>query len=148
MDLLARLEALLTRSANLPLTDKKVVNEREALGIVQMIRAALPAELKEAHRLRQEAERLHGQAHDEARRIVMEAQDTARQLVDASTIAKAGEQRSQDLLARTERDAQAIREGADAYARQVLADLEDRVIRILEAIRKGRELLKEASKYD
>lgn len=146
MDLLARLEALLTRSANLPLTDKKVVNEREALGIVQMIRAALPAELQEAHRLRQEAERLHRQAHDEARRIVMAAQDTTRQLVDASAIAKAAEQRSQDLLARTERDAQAIQEGADAYAGQVLADLEDRVIRILEAIRKGRELLKEASK--
>lgn len=36
--------------------------------------------------------------------------------------------------------------GADAYASQVLGDLEQGVLRVLEAIRKGQQLLKEASK--
>jgi len=142
LELLGRLEALFQRGASLPLTDKKVVDERAALGMVQMIRAALPAELREAHRMRQEAERMLQAAQEEARRIVLEAQATARRLVDAHAIATAAAQRGEDLLAQAERDARGIREGADAYAARVLADLEQSVARILETIRRGRELLK------
>lgn len=144
MELLDRLEALLGRSAALPLTDKKVVAERELLGLIQLIRAALPRELREAQRLRGEAERLHRSAQDEARRIVLDAQVTAQRLVDQSAVLKEVEQRGQDLLAHAEKDARDVRQGADAYARTVLADLEEHVLRILEVIRKGRELLKDS----
>ncbi len=144
--LLDELEALVLRSSSLPLTDKKFVNEAEILGVLQMIRAALPRELVEAQRLRLEAERLHRSAQDDARQIVLEAQTTARRLVESSAVLKEVERRGQDLLAQSEKDARAIREGADIYARQVLEELEQRVLRILEAIRKGRVLLKGAEK--
>ncbi len=142
IELLDELEALIVRSSALPLTDKKVIQEAEVLGVLQLIRAALPRDLVEAQRLRLEAERLHRSAQDDARQIVLEAQTTARRLVDESAVLKVVERRAQDLMAQTERDAQAIRDGADGYARQVLEELEESVVRILEAIRKGRALLK------
>ncbi len=150
LELLNRLEALLQRTAALQRADKKAVDEREALGIVQMIRAVLPAELREAHRLRGEAERLLQAAQDQARRVVLEAEATARRLADDHPVAREAARRGEDLLARAEGEAHSTRAGADAYAAQVLADLEQRVSRILEAIRKGRELLKEppASAYN
>lgn len=144
MDLLDRLEGLLQRSAAVPLTDKKVVAERELLGLVQMIRAALPGELREAHRLRTDAEALHRTAQDEARRIVLEAQATARRLVDDSAALKDADRRGHELLTRAGHEARGVREGADAYAGKVLADLEDSLLRILEAVRNGRRLLKDA----
>ncbi len=132
-DLLGRLEALLRRKGP----------GREALDLVRMIHDALPGELREAQRMREEAERVLQAAQDEARRIVTEAQATARHLVEEHALAKEATRRGQDLLTRAEHDAQAVRDGADAYAGRVLADLEERVMRVLEAIRRGRELLKD-----
>jgi len=142
IELLDTLEALVVRSSTLPLTDKKVVAEAEILGVLQQIRAALPRELVEAQRLRLEAERVHRSAQDEARQIVLEAQATARRLVDESTVLKEVERRGQDLLGQTEKELRTIRQGADEYAKEVLDGLEQNVLRILEAIRKGRALLK------
>lgn len=142
IELLDTLEALVVRSSTVPLTDKKVVAEAEILGVLQQIRAALPRELVEAQRLRLEAERLHRGAQDDARQIVLEAQATARRLVDESAVLKEVERRGQDLLGQTEKEVRTIRQGADAYAKEVLDDLEQSVLRVLEAIRKGRALLK------
>lgn len=145
VDLLNRLEALLQRGSSVVRSNKDAHAQREALGMVHMIRAALPVELREAARLRAEAERVLQAAQDEARRIVLEAQTTARQHAEEHVIARDAVQRGEDLLARAERDARSIREGADAYAARVLGDLEQSVARILETIRRGRELLKDAA---
>ena len=141
MDLLTRLETLLrgveqNAASGSPKTE-------EALGLVRMIRRALPAELSEVHRLRAEAERIHRHAQDEARRIVLEAQTTARRRTDVAppTITP-----GRDHLADAERKAKEIREGADAYATQVLGELEESILRVLEAIRKGKQLLKDISR--
>ncbi len=143
LELLTRLEALLGRATVLPLTDKKVVvDEREALGVLRMIRAALPLELREAEARAAEAERILRAAQDDARRIVLEAHATARHLVEEHALLEEVSRRSEDISARAERDALAVRGGADAYAARVLADLEQSVTRVLEAIRRGRELLK------
>ena len=89
-------------------------------------------------------------AQDEARRLVLEAEATARRLVEEHAIAKQAARQGEDVLARAEHDARTVRDGADAYAARVLGDLEQSVARILEAIRRGRELLKDipASAYN
>ena len=141
MDLLVRLETLL-RGVEVNAGPGSPKTE-EALGLVRMIRRALPAELSEVNRLRAEAERIHRHAQDEARRIVLEAQATARRRTDAApqTITA-----GQDHLADAQRKAKEIREGANAYATQVLGDLEQSILRVLEAIRKGKQLLKDISR--
>jgi hypothetical protein len=141
-ELLTRLELLLQRSTALPLTDKKVVDEREALGVLEMIRAVLPEQLRDAAARADEAERVLRAAQDDARRIVLEAQATARRLVEDHALLGEAARRGDDLIARAQRDAEAVREGADHYAAGVLAELEESVSRVLEAIRRGREMLK------
>lgn len=146
VDLLTRLEALLQSAFPTAHHDKDANAQREhALGMVHMIGAALPAELREAARLRAEAERVLQAAQDEARRIVLEAHATARQHAEEHVIARDATQRGDDLRARAERDARNIREGADAYAARVLEDLEHSIARVLETIRRGRELLKDST---
>lgn len=81
MDLLSRLETLL-RGVDIKAGSRSPKTE-EALGLVRMIRGALPAELSEFNRLRAEAERIDRHAQDEARRIVLEAQATARRQTNA-----------------------------------------------------------------
>ncbi len=141
MELLDRIEDLMQRSAAVPLTDKKMVDAAAVLGLVEMIRSALPMELHDAHRLQTEMQTRHRGAQDEARQLVEEAQATARKLVEQSEVLQEIRRRAEDLLAQARSDSHATRDGADAYARQVLDELEDHVTRILEAIRKGRDLL-------
>src|SRR2546425_10780106 len=83
-------------------------------------------------------------AQDEARRIVLEAQVTARRREDV--VAPQTVVSVEDPLADAQRKAKEIREGADAYATQVLGELEESILRVLEAIRKGKQLLKDASR--
>lgn len=135
-ELLARLDALVRA---------KVVDEREVRDLLRMIRDALPADLREAERLRGQAEQVLRSAQDEARRIVLEAQATARTLADEHAVAREAARHGQDLVARAEHDARGIREGADAYAARVLGELEQSVTRVLETIRRGRELLKQSA---
>lgn len=146
VDLLNRLENLIQRQSRLPHTNRRVTAQWEqALGMVHMVKAALPGELREAAGLRSEAEHLLRSAQDEARRVVLEAQATARQRIEDHVFLREATQRVEEELSRAQRDAQSVREGADAYASGVLADLESSVTRILEAIRRGRALLKEAA---
>ncbi len=144
LELLARLEALLRGMGVRP--DQRSRDGEEALGLLRMIRAALPAELNDVHRVRLEAERIHRQAQDEARRIVLEAQATARRRIDHGAIAPDTGTRGQPQVAQAHHEAQEIRAGADAYAAKVLGDLEDSILRVLEAIRKGKLLLKDVSR--
>ena len=150
LELLTRLEILVQRAATVPRTEKRMVDEREVVGLLQRIRSALPVDLRDAQHLRGEAERTMRAAQDEARRLVLEAEATARRLVEEHAIAKQAARQGEDVLARAEHDARTVRDGADAYAARVLGDLDQSVARILEAIRRGRELLKDipASAYN
>lgn len=146
VDLLNRLETLIQRQSQIPHADRRVTAQWEqALGMVHMVKSALPGELREAAMMRAEAERLLQSAQDEARRIVLEAQATARQRAEEHLISREATQRVEEVLSRAESDARSIRDGADAYAARVLGDLEAGVTRILETIRRGRELLKDAA---
>lgn len=141
MELLDRLEELVARSAAVPLTEKKMVDAAAAIGLIGMIRTALPLDLHDAHRLREELEARHRDAQDEARRIVEEAQATVRTMVEHSEVMREIRRRAEDLLEQARSDAGATRDGADAYARQVLDELEARLVRILDAVRRGRDVL-------
>lgn len=141
MELLDRLEELIARSAAVPLTEKKMVDAAAAVGLIEMIRAALPLDLHDAHRLREDMETRHHSAQNEARRIVEEAQATVRAMVEQSEVMREIRRRAEDLLQQAGSDADATRGGADAYARQVLDELEAHLMRILDAVRRGRDVL-------
>lgn len=119
--LLDRLETIILRSEPSPRMGRergsqatlRMIDEREALGLLRMARAQLPADLRRAQQLRADAETLQARAADEARRLIEAAHEESRK----------------------------IRDGADEYAAEVLADLETRVLRVLESIRRGKEVL-------
>ena len=119
--LLDRLEAIILRSEPIPRAGResataatlRAIDEREALGLLRMARSQLPADLRRAQQLRTEADSLQIRAADEARRLVEAAHEESRR----------------------------IRDGADEYAAQVLNDLETRVLRVLESIRRGKGVL-------
>ena len=102
------------------------MDEERILDTIDRMRVAVPEELKQARRVISEQERLLSEAHARVQEVLEE-----RGLLAAIEAERAR------LIEQAENDAAAIRAGADDYARQVLEDLEQRLIRLTASVQKG-----------
>jgi vacuolar-type H+-ATPase subunit H len=140
LEVLDRVEGVLRRHLGRLSPEPRQAIERDVIGLLQMARAALPAELTQATRLLQEAEVTLARAREEARRIVLDAQAHARTLAEGGSGPRPP--RGPALVDEARREAERIRQGADEYAAAVLQRLEVEVERVLATIRRGQEVLR------
>jgi hypothetical protein len=141
--LVERLESLIANGKKLPLTNNVVLDQNAALGLIDELRVAVPEEVRAAKRINSEGERIIDKAQEEAERIIARAQEQAAFLIDERGLTQAAEEESRRILDQAEVDADEIRRGADEYAVSVLVGLEGDVVRTLQSIKKGIELLDE-----
>ncbi len=143
MFLVERLEALLANGKKLPLTNNVVVDQNAALALIDEIRVAVPEEVRSAKRINQEAERIIEQSHQEAERIVARAQEQAAFLIDERGLTQAADDESRRIIGDAEADAEEIRRGADEYALGILVGLEGELVKTLQSVKNGIEVLDE-----
>jgi hypothetical protein len=128
--LIDELEDALAEGRRVFFGGRLLVDEERILDIIDRMRVAVPEELKQARRVITEQERLIG-----------EAQAHVRQAMEEDGLIAAVEAERERLIGLAERDAEAIRKGADDYARQVLEELEQRLTRLSASVQNGlREL--------
>lgn len=132
--LVDRLEALLSKGWRVPMTSKTSIDEDEFLDIIDQMRIAIPEEIKLAKKMQQDRERVLAQTQEEAARILALAKEDAERLVSETVIAQAAQERANQIEEQAQADASAIRQGADQYAMQVLADLQARLEQITQQI--------------
>ncbi len=141
--LVERLESVIANGKPLPLTKNAIIDRDAALNLIDELRLAVPEEVRAAKRINQEGERIIEKAEEEAERTVARAQEQAAFLIEERGLTEAADAESGRIIARAADEADAIRNGADAYARGVLTELEDRVTRTLSSISRGIEVLDE-----
>jgi len=135
--LVDRLEQVLAESRRVPLTANLVVEEDRVFNIIDQMRVSIPEEVKRANRVEAEKERILAQAHEEADRIRELAKQEATELVRRDAIIVSSQQRADAILERARREAEMIRSESDAYAMEVLAKLEEDLLRSLSVVRNG-----------
>jgi hypothetical protein len=136
-NLVDRLEQVLNDSSRVPLSAYLMVNEDKIFAIVDQMRVTVPEEIKRAGRIEGEKERILAQAHEEADRIRGLAKQEASELVNREVITSSAQQRADHILERANRDAITIRQDADVYVMEVLANLEEDLLRSLTVVRNG-----------
>src|SRR6476661_5201323 len=139
--LVERLESIIANGKKLPLTNNVVVDQAAALGLIDELRVAVPEEVRAAKRINSEGERIIEKAQEEAERIVAKAQEQAAFLIDERGLTQQAEAESRRIIADADADAEDVRRGADEYAVNVLVGLEGDVVKTLQSIKKGIELL-------
>jgi regulator of protease activity HflC (stomatin/prohibitin superfamily) len=117
------------------------VDQAAALGLIDELRVAVPEEVRAAKRINSEGERIIEKAQEEAERIVAKAQEQAAFLIDERGLTQQAEAESRRIIGEAEDDAEDVRRGADEYAVGVLVGLEGDVVKTLQSIKKGIELL-------
>jgi len=127
----------------LPLTSNVVIDQAAALGLIDELRVAVPEEVRAAKRINSEGERIIEKAQEEAERIVARSQEQAAFLIDERGLTQQAELESRRIIGQAEVDADDVRRGADEYAVSVLVGLEGEVVKTLQSIKKGINLLDE-----
>jgi hypothetical protein len=138
-----RLEAMIANGRKLPLTSNVVVDQAAALDLVDELRHAVPEEVQSARRINAEGERILERAQQESERIVAKAQEQATFLIDERGLTEAAGAEGRGIVHDALAEAADVRRGSDEYAADVLVHLEGEVVKVLQSIRRGIELLDE-----
>jgi F0F1-type ATP synthase membrane subunit b/b' len=137
LQLVDQLEDQLNDGWRVPLTSSLAVDEAECLRIIDQLRAWLPEEVKQARRIKQERDRIIDEAEKEAERILAEARSRAPAASDRMGGLGGTVPGSQAIVAAAEREARALREGANQYARQSLERLQQQLESLLHQVHAG-----------
>ena len=135
--LVDRLEQVFNESFRLPLSPYLFVDEEKVFDIIDQMRVAIPEEVKRANRIEAEKDRILAQAKEEGERIRGLARQEANELVNRDGITNTAQQRADNIMERAKRDAEALRRDADVYVIEVLAKLEEDLLRSLSVVRNG-----------
>ncbi|HEX6291362.1 MAG TPA: hypothetical protein VFZ66_19415 [Herpetosiphonaceae bacterium] len=120
------LESLVGEGRRVPFGRKLMIDEDRLMDIVDRLRTAIPAEVRDAHRLLDQRDQILDDARSEARRMLEE-----RGLLETF------EKERRQMLDEAERDAERIRTEADRYARSVLLELQERLDKLQTSVRNG-----------
>lgn len=141
LQLIDRLEQLVSAGTRLPLSSRTIIDEQEFLDIIDQLRVTVPEEIKQARRVSQERERVMLQAEAEAEKILNAAQEQATRMLQENSLVQRAQDEAERILNDAARTAEEIRQGADEYAAEVLTGLETELSRLLATTRKGRATL-------
>jgi DNA anti-recombination protein RmuC len=132
-DLIDELEEVIAAGFRLPLSGgRTLVDEGRILEIIDQMRTVIPEEIRRARRIIAEQEQLLATAQARVQEVLSERGLLA--VVEAER---------ERLLQQAEHEAAEIRAGADAYARQVLEELDERLSKLLSSVRNGLHALEE-----
>jgi len=148
IELLDEMENLLTGSGRLPFLRRLMVDEEQAMTLLDRLRAAVPEEVRRARQTLRERDTILEQARRQAQRIAEQAQQEAALRLEEEGLLDEAKRASARMLDDARREAEQIRRGADQYAREVLIEIESRLDqaqgeiretmgRILASVRKG-----------
>jgi hypothetical protein len=113
----------------------RVLSEERLLEFVEKIRSTLPKEVGRAQIIAKDQDR-----------VMRAAQEKADELIDDHEILQRARTTAEVVLREAEERARKIREGADTYAAQVLAEMEARLAAAIGSVQKGRAALANAPK--
>lgn len=135
--LIDQLEALVEKAPEVPLVGRVLVDADELFDLLDIIRAAIPEEVKKAEAVSSEKEKLIADGQEQAKRIIAKAEEYAAKLVSSSEIYRQAEAESKLLLEETKRQAAEIEQGSKEYAQQILSDLSQALTKTLQVVEAG-----------
>jgi predicted TIM-barrel fold metal-dependent hydrolase len=161
--LLDELEELPERAKHLPFNTLIGFNSEQFYYLVLKIRANLPEDMKKAHRVAKDSERIVDQAKDvaaqqvessrlhandmmeqakrEAERMVTEARAVADKVLSEHEIVQIAQSRAEEIVRAAQQQADETRRGADDYAKDVLTNIEGVMGKAIVTVQRGRDLL-------
>jgi cell division septum initiation protein DivIVA len=142
VDPLDRIDDLITlveAARNVPMSRNCMVDRGEVIGMLDQLRAELPAELRRASALLEERDKILDAGRREAERIIQEGEQEHARLVSVNEITVSAEHEGARIIGEARAEAQRLRDEVDEYVDTALANFEQFLTRALASIERGRD---------
>ena len=142
MDILSALEELesVIESSKKPLlqSDKVIVDQETLYRYIDLIRANLPDEIRDAQWVKKVEQRIIDSAREEYDRIIMEAQAKIQRMAEQTEIVRLAKQEAQEILDSAEQTAHELTENAFMYANDIMEKIEKQLTIYYDVVQDGR----------
>jgi vacuolar-type H+-ATPase subunit H len=132
---------LVHNARHVPLSNNVMVNEDEAMELIDQIRFNLPDEIKQANWTVSEQQRIITEAHAEAARIMSRANERAEETSSDHEVLRRAERQATQLVKEAQARSDRIVQEAESYALEQLKQLEAHLGRTIATVRRGVEAL-------
>jgi vacuolar-type H+-ATPase subunit H len=122
-----------------------MVNEDEAMELIDQIRFNLPDEIKQANWTVSEQQRIITEAHAEAARIMSRANERAEETSSEHEVLRRAERHATQVVKDAQSKSDQIIHEAESYALEQLKQLEAHLGRTLATVRRGVEALQSSA---
>ena len=134
-EILDEMEGMLLESRNIPLTNKRMVEEDYLMRLIEEMRDNLPGEIMEANRVMNERQRILEEAQREAQNIVDQAKNYIARLTDENVITRQAQEQAEEIIQQARKSARDLQNDAITYADSVFKHLESNLEKMTEVIR-------------
>jgi len=140
LDRIDEIIAMVEQARSAPMSRSNCVLERaDTIGMLEELRAELPADLRRAAALLEERDKIVDAGKREADRIIVEGEAEHARLVSVNEITVSAEHEAARLIADARSEAQRLRDEVDDYVDTALANFEQFLTRSLASIERGRD---------
>jgi hypothetical protein len=127
LELLDEIEEIIDTASGFPLTGKIMVDASELLELTKEIRTELPDEIHQAQWIKNERERILGDAKVEYETVMADAKKQADYLVENHEITVRAKKRAEDLLAVTETNVKKLKMSTYDYIDNILFNFQEKM---------------------
>lgn len=127
LELLDEIEEIIDTAAGFPLTGKIMVDASELLELTKEIRTELPDEIHQAQWIKNERERILGDAKVEYEAVMNDAKKQADYLVENHEITMRAKKRAEDLLSITESNTKKLKMSTYDYIDNILFNFQEKM---------------------
>ena len=127
LELLDEIEEIVDTASGILLTGKIMVDSQELLEIVKEIRSELPEEIQQARWIKNERDRILGEAKNEYETIIRKAEEEAEDLIDNDHIMVRAKERAEQLMMTTENNIRQLKMSTYDYVDGILFDFQEKM---------------------
>lgn len=127
LELLDEIEEIIDTASGFPLTGKIMVDASELLELVKEIRTELPDEIHQAQWIKNERERILGDARVEYETVMTDARRQADHLVENHEITQRAKRRAEDLRSATEGNVKRLKMSTYDYIDNILFNFQEKM---------------------
>lgn len=145
-EILETLQGEIENASNVPLTNKVMIDKDEILDLIDELRAAIPADISQAQKIKESENRIKLKAAEEAKNILDQANEHKAKLIDNSAITKNAYDEAEAILKDANAEAARMRVKSLDYVASVLARTQEELKDVISMLDANREELKEKKK--
>jgi hypothetical protein len=145
LDCIDEISALVEAARAVPMSANCMVNRHDLLGMLDELRAALPAEIRTAQALLDERDSVIAVGQREAERIIAEGEHEHRRLVSVAEVTVSAEHEASRIIAEARAEAQNLRDEIEEYVDTTLANFEQMLQRTMATVERGRDKMRALS---